>query len=273
MKIQLTHQVKSYLITLTLTILTQGVFAQKAIDIPQEYFATRTAISIAKSSQQQARYVNLINSLVKSDNLILTGYKQEVKYMDIVKGLKKSDIQGSPYLTENFTKGNLITTGNMKYSGLLLRYNIYFDVFEFKHPGKNTLETLNPDIIREVVLKGNKYIWLPYTNEYGVTHGYFITLNHGKAKALAHYTIDFVPAKELPIYHNDTQPAKFTEKRESLYVSFVDKPATLVLNKSDLLNALPAHKSAIAKYIKKQRIKVRMEKDFVKVIDYYNTLK
>lgn len=273
MKIQHTHQVKSYLITLTLTILASGVFAQKAIDIPQNYFAPRTVINMARSSQQQARYLALIKSLVKSDNITLTGYKQKVTYMEIVKNLKKSGIEGSPYLSDNFTKGILITTGNMKYSGLLLRYNIYFDVFEFKHPGKDTLETLNPDIIREVVLNGNKYIWLPYKNEYGLVHGFFKMLNQGKAKALAHYTVDFVPEKELPLYHNDTEPAKFTDESESLYVYFGDKPATRVSKKSELLDALPAHKSAIAKYIKKQRIKVRKEKDLAKVIDFYNTLK
>ena len=190
----------------------------------------------------------------------------------IKKNMAQNDIEGSPYLSDAYQKGSVITTGNITYVKIPLRYNIYSDNFEFKIKEHQVLELANPDIVKEIKMGENTYIRLPYITKYGNRKfGFFIRLNKGKAKALKHYDIRYIPAKQ-PGAYQDAEPARFGGKQDFLYVHFGSKPAVRVIRKNDLLDALPAHREAIARFIKKEHLKVRKEGDLVKVINYYNSL-
>jgi hypothetical protein len=184
----------------------------------------------------------------------------------------QSDIEGSPYLSDTYQEGSVVTTGNITYVKIPLRYNIYSDNFEFKIKEHQVLELANPDIVKEIRMGGNTYIRLPYITKYGSRKfGFFIRLCNGKAKALKHYDIRYIPAKQ-PGAYQDAEPARFGGKQDFLFVYFGEKPAVRIIRKNDLLDALPAHRQAIARFIKKEHIKVRKDEDLVKVINYYNSL-
>src|SRR5665648_995617 len=64
---------------------------------------------------------------------------------NILNDLKMSDIQGTPYLEEEFSNGKIITSEGTTYDGIPLRYNAYSDDLEFQK-GEDTYN-IDPKII------------------------------------------------------------------------------------------------------------------------------
>lgn len=200
-------------------------------------------------------------------------YDIQARYKGPIKNLTRiSDIEGSPYLNDKYLPGKIVTTGKIAYVGILLRYNIYSDNFEFKVPGKEALEVSNPSSIKEVIMPDGEFLYLPYINTMNTrSFGFLKKLNDGNAKVLIHYMVHYIPAKE-PGAYQQPEPPRFAGNQKFFFLYFGNKPAVRVTNKKELLEALPAHRQAIEKYMRKEKIKPRKQGDLVKLMNYYNSL-
>ena len=68
------------------------------------------------------------------------------------------DLVGSPYLNNDFEKGNIYLEGKYKFNDVLLRYNIYNDVMEFKDHG-HLLDLDERHKIDSIQLQGNTFVY------------------------------------------------------------------------------------------------------------------
>ena len=181
--------------------------------------------------------------------------------------MKLNDIQGSPYLDDQYINGTVITKDGVLYKDIPLRYNCFNDVLEIRKD--DTAYDLMPkDKISRAEFGGQIFSYLDY-EEGG--KAYFKILAEGKAKLGARYFINFYEQEELKGFA-EAKPARFDDLVETFWVIIDDAPARKILNNKTLLEILGDKKSEIQSYINKQKLSIKKVNDLKKIINYYNTL-
>lgn len=78
--------------------------------------------------------------------------------------LTEKDIQGSPFLNQEFVNGSVYTTTKFQYADIPLRYNIYNDNIEFKTPENKILAIAQPETIDKITFGDYTMEYLSYMN-------------------------------------------------------------------------------------------------------------
>ncbi|RUT77848.1 hypothetical protein [Ancylomarina longa] len=199
------------------------------------------------------------------------------KYNDMVisKKMSNTDIEqitGTPYLSKNFEKGNIITKDSTLYSGIYLRYNAYEDIMEFKKDSF-ALEISNKFPIKQLSIKGIVYEKKVFKYDNSQKIGYFERLEKGSINLYARKTIAYIKAKPSRGYQ-DARPAEFKKNKTEFFLTKGETPnVSFIANKSTLINLLGEEKKQISNYIKSNRLNIKKECDLRKIITYYNYLK
>lgn len=183
--------------------------------------------------------------------------------------LSEEDISGSPYLFDEFIDGDIIIE-NYRFAGIPLRYNIYNDDIEYKN-GETILAISSGLNIRRIFIFDMIFVYDAYELKNVQKFGYFQLLNDGPLKVLKKFNVSYQMPQAAQAY-TSAIPPKFVRLSSKLYVKIGNTPARLYSNKKNLLAAFGDKKSAMAKYIKAERLNVKNEIDLVKLIKYYNTL-
>lgn len=189
---------------------------------------------------------------------------------DMNKTLTENDIEGSPYLEDEFIKGTLYTTSNTKYVDVPLRYNIYNDNIEFD-TGDGIQALAAPEIVDRVEFGNYTIVYVPYSITKKIRRGFFIVDEGGKASLLIKPDVAFVEATE-PGAYKQAEPAKFDKKADDYYIKVGLSEAKIISNKNDLTDAFPDHNKEIESFIKANKIKHRKPEDLKQVVQYYNSL-
>jgi len=190
---------------------------------------------------------------------------------DWSKMLTESDIEGSPYLDDEFINGTMYTTSKVQYNDIALRYNIYNDNLEFKTPDDKVLAMAAPEIVEKVELGDDILAYIPYSNVKKIRRGFFKLLVEGKASLYAKPMVSYTDPVE-PAAYSEAQPAKFSRKPDTYYIRIEMEQAKLVSKKKELLAAFPDHSKEIAAFIKKNKVKPTKPEKLIKLVQYYNSL-
>jgi hypothetical protein len=185
--------------------------------------------------------------------------------------LTEKDIDGSPYLTEEFITGTVYTSSKIQYNDIPLRYNIYNDQMQFKSPDGKIAAIAAPEIIDKVVFGDYTMEYIPFINAKKVRRGFFVLLLEGKASLYARPNVDYrepVP----PGAYKDAEAAKFIEKPYTYYIRIGMEAAQLIEKKKDLEAVFPDHKKEIENFIKKNKVNHRKEDKLKALVEYYNSL-
>lgn len=185
--------------------------------------------------------------------------------------LTESDIEGSPYFTEDFVEGSVYTTSKVHYQDIPLRYNIYNDEMEFKSPEGGIAAIAAPEIIEKITFGEHTMEYIPFTNLKKIRRGFFILLEEGNAKLYARLNVDY-KAPEPAAPYKDPEPAKFIEKPYSYYIRIGMEAAQKMESKNDVEAVFPDHQKEIADFIKKNKVRHRNEKKLKELVNYYNSL-
>ncbi len=189
---------------------------------------------------------------------------------DFFKTLSESEIEGSPYLNDDFISGTLITTTNTKYVDVPLRYNIYNDNIEFDTG--NEIQALGaPEIVDKIEMGNIKMVYVPYSVSKKINRGFFIIEEEGKASLLSKPEVTFYEATK-PAAYSDAQPAKFERKADSYFIRVDQAEAKLISGKNDMVDVFPDNQDKLESYIKKNKLKHRKPEDLKKLVQYYNSL-
>ena len=190
---------------------------------------------------------------------------------DWSKMLTENDIEGSPYLKDEFISGTMYTTSKVQYNDIPLRYNIYNDNMEFKTPDDKVLAMAAPEIIEKVELGDDILAYIPYTNVKKIRRGFFKLLVEGKASLYAKPVVIYTDPVE-PAAYSEAQPAKFTRRSDTYYIRIGMEQAKLVSKKKELLTVFPDHSKEINAFIKKNKIKPSDPEKLAELVQYYNSL-
>ncbi len=185
--------------------------------------------------------------------------------------LTENDIEGSPYLYDDFEKGTLRTTSNVSYEGIPLHYNIYNDELEFKTPDNQILAMSTPEIIERVTFEEYTLEYIPYILAKKIKRGFFILLLEGDVSLYAKPVIFFKQATEAGAYKDPTPP-QFNRKNDSYFIRNGRDAAMEAENKKNLPDLFPDHRDEIESFIKKNKLSHRDPDDLKKLVSYYNSL-
>ncbi len=205
--------------------------------------------------------------------------KRAMDLMNINKALRNEshsvftdpDIEGSPYLNDDFIEGSVYTNSKTQYEGVPLRYNIYSDEIEFRSDNGQVMVLAAPEVLGKVEFGDYQFEYIFYQILNKSRRGYFAVLEKGKASLYSRSQINFTEAKK-PAAYQDAQSAKFTKMAEIYFVS-VDKEAAKPVSKpKSLQEVFPDHKTEIAAFIKKNRVKTNNPESLKELVRYYNSL-
>ncbi|HMB63444.1 MAG TPA: hypothetical protein VKN36_10250 [Eudoraea sp.] len=179
-------------------------------------------------------------------------------------------ILGTPYLDELYKVGNTVVNG--KEVKLLMRFNAFDDQIELKDRKQHSFNMQRRSDL-EASFGGKRYVFMKYREGETTREGYFNPLNTGKA------VLYFKPRKifrqaEKPDHGYDVYDPPTYKDISSYHIKIGNQPLTPVrLAKGPLLKVLKDKSSALKKYISTYQLKIKDEKDALKLINYYNTLR
>lgn len=181
-----------------------------------------------------------------------------------------ANVQGSPYVNEEFVIGKVFINEDKPYTGLL-RYNAYNDGIEMKT--ENGVITLLKREYLKAQIDGKLYLIENYKTENGtIRKTYFVELNEGKARLLLNQRKKFVEAKPARSTYSKDQPPKF-EDETSYYLITEGKAAVKTkLKSNDVLAAFADHQKELQDFVKQNKLKLKNEAEVIQLLAYYNSL-
>ena len=94
------------------------------------------------------------------------------------RNLKLSDIQGTPYLENQFVPGKIITTNGTSNENIPLRYNAYTDDLEFKK-GEDIFNIDPKSIVKRAEFGKSIFSYFPYFYGGKIEYRFFRILTEG----------------------------------------------------------------------------------------------
>ena len=189
----------------------------------------------------------------------------------LTKTLTEQDIEGSPYLSDEFSNGTVYTTEKYKVVDVPIRYNIYNDDLEFKTPEDKIMAVSKPETIELADFGTFKMSYRNYITGSKERSGYFKIVEEGNATLLAKSEVFFQKA-EPGDGIKPGKPARFVSKPDMFYISVDKQPALRINKKNDVYEALKSHTKGLEAYVKQNKLKLTKEDDLQQLIKYYNSL-
>jgi len=179
------------------------------------------------------------------------------------------DIEGNPFLNDEFLEGEVYTKNKEVLKGLL-RYNIYADEMEFLAKD-NVYWIDNQENIETIKYGDHLFIYHPKPGDKFDKGDYFEIVEDGPTKLLLKRKVvlmDAVPAKP----YQDPKPPRFDKSRDTYYMMQFQGAPEKVTSKSDILKFMADRETEINSFLKKNKISANNLNDLKKVVAYYNGL-
>jgi hypothetical protein len=181
-----------------------------------------------------------------------------------------ANIQGTPYLEEDFVKGTVLTTDSILYSDVPLRYNRFDDELEFQKYDKTYV--IDPkSILKRAEFGGIVLTCAEYMIKEKSANGFFQVITEGRAVLYIKHSIKFVK-KEAEKAFVGAKPARFDYPDETYYISVDGNPAIKVTGNKNFCQLFSGKESEIETYCKKEKISNKNLNDLKRAVEYYNSL-
>ena len=182
------------------------------------------------------------------------------------KAKEYKDVDGSPYLNEEFADGVIYMHDTVTIK-LPLRYNIYTDEMEYQLKGINFV-VANPQEVNRIVIGQSVFVYQTF-NKKSV---YFELFESGKCSLIQKKSVAFKPAEGPKAITGAATPAQFLRKSDSYYLVKDKSQVLRIDNLKTLLIALEDQKDKMESFINQGKIKNIKKENLMKIVKYYNSL-
>jgi len=207
---------------------------------------------------------------------MLNGLMDNFRFNKITEGtysrnnLKLTDIQGTPYLDEEFIPGKITTGEGVVYTDIPLRYNGYSDELEFQK-GVDSYIFDPKTIVKRAEFGGLVFGCMEYYEGKKIQNGFFGILAMGKATLLVKYTVKFLEKEAVKAFV-EPKPARFDPPVKDYYLTIDGTPANFISGKKGLLELFGTHKGEMESFISKNKLSIKKDNDLTKIVVYFNGL-
>ncbi|MBA4851890.1 hypothetical protein [Emticicia sp. BO119] len=208
--------------------------------------------------------------------LFLIAFTARAQYMQDVNGKplmagKYVDVVGTPYLFENWTKGEVTLSDGKNYKDLDLKYDQIEGIVFFK--GKNGADLGFTSPVKSFILYPNNiamsFIEVPWIKEVD-KDPYFELLNDGKKVKFLKKTMKVI--REGKAYGSATTTKTFSENTAYYLLKADGNYAKIKKDKKALLGVLNDKSAELEQYIKDKKTNFKEDASVAALVEYYNTL-
>lgn len=192
----------------------------------------------------------------------------------IATDMNNSKIDGTPYLTDEWSKGVVNLADGRTYKDVTLKYDLLKDVLYFQNDKKQVLTFVKP--VSEFVINyiGDdqeqvKHYKSGFANIQGYTaQNFFEVLVEGKAQLLKKQH-KFIESESGAGLGPTTQKYSSTDM---YYIVMDGKASAIKRDKKSVLQFLGDKQNELSAYIKSNDLDMKKDADLAKVIIYYNSI-
>lgn len=185
-----------------------------------------------------------------------------------------SNINGTPYVFEDFQKGNFYFSNKTFITDKLINYNCYTDEVLFSDE-KNIYSANSQDMDYFTIIPGNsgtvllfKQVFLPSEKK----RIFMQVLYKGESLLLKRYRKEFLKADLDQPYGSNRQMDEYNDYYE-YYVSVTGKEPVMLKPRKSAVNEVFIDKSDIMEdFIKDENIDLKNESDLVRLVEYYDKI-
>lgn len=182
--------------------------------------------------------------------------------------LEYKDIQGSPYLDEQFRQGSMHMKSGTTLTGEF-RYDIYADRIEFRKDGQ-VFHIAIPDSISKLFTQEATIVYLKYVDKTDQKKGYFIAVYEGYYSVFEKRTKVFQKAQPPQPYQDAPIPASFQDAATEIYMKVGDNPAFKVTSLNEIVASCGTESAAAREFIKKNKTRFRDKDDLAGLFRHLN---
>ena len=185
----------------------------------------------------------------------------------LMAGPKIEIYDGSPYLNDEFTSGKIILDNGNEYNDILLRYNIYYDQFEFNRDGEEL--ALEKGKYYSCFILGEEYF---FYREFFIGNkkieGYLKRITDGEYSLYIRYSA-LLREAEKPEPYKEARKAMFIPVKPIYLIGKNDGSIYEIKNSRDFLKNFSYLEEDIRNNFDK-KLKLKKEEDFVNLLNYLN---
>ena len=185
---------------------------------------------------------------------------------------KEADIKGSPFLFDDWKKGNVLLKTKERIDSALIKYNLYADMLHVKVDDQeyqfniDVMEFLLPDpVSNETALFRSGFSPVPGMSE----KSFYQVLYDGKTKLLIKY-------KKLIASELTSTPgvkARVFEDQKSYFILTASGKMEKIKKKNKgILDLLEDKKEELRKMVDTNKLKLTSDEEIIKVLEYYDSL-
>ncbi len=215
-------------------------------------------------------------SIKSQEALLVSELYPELRYHDLKGEVFFSDyrqVKGSPYLYDDWMIGDIFLDNGKEIKNVMIKFDVFVHRVLVYHEYLKRVVLIEKQHTSEFILRvgedEKKYRKIMNVNSKSkVLDGcYFEVLSEGE--------ISLFKMNYRDIYPINNANAIYIEEfsNEEAYMVYVNNDYKQIrLSKSYFFHNYPEYKDQIRKFIRKNKLKVRKEKDFVKAINYLNEI-
>ena len=175
--------------------------------------------------------------------------------------------EGSPFLNEEFTEGEVITERGT-FNPLRMRYNVYTDAIQFDLG--NQMLYLDPQpLIKQVKLNGMTFKVKEYPFQSAVRRGFLEELAVGRYSLYAKKNISLRKAEPPKALQSEGTPPKLIMLSDTYFLEMPDDELVKVKDLKDVLSQLDGAEE-IKDFIKKEKLSNKKQEDLVRLVNFIN---
>ncbi|MFT7035199.1 MAG: hypothetical protein ACJA2S_003721 [Cyclobacteriaceae bacterium] len=214
----------------------------------------------------------ILNSLAQAQFSVVTlnNLSRELN-SGIAAGESNPDIKGSPYLAEEFEKGEVYYGGKFLVKDVSLRYNMFNDVMEFKN-GKTIMNLDGSMNINKVIIGDDVFISIKKSTDKSGPKGFVKLWNDQYPSIATKMKAEFFE-KEADQAFSEPRPARFERKIDENFLMKKEGEFERVKSVKKLVQALGDYQGELSTYVKKEKISSNDPAELGKLLSYYHGLK
>lgn len=182
-----------------------------------------------------------------------------------------NSIEGTPFMNNDFTEGELYTVDGKRLENIMLRYNVFNDIMEVSF--NESLFELSGELVKRVKLEDKTFDYLSYTIADKQRSGYLELLQEGEWRLYCYHAKKFKEAQAQKAMEDKPSPPEF-RNLPLVYLVMNDERNTAIgfRNKKELANSFTDNNGEIRAYIKKHKLKHNNPSDLKELLKFVNTL-
>jgi hypothetical protein len=180
------------------------------------------------------------------------------------------DIEGSPYLNEEFEIGEVFYGNKYKLNQIPLRYNIYNDEMEYR-VDNSIMAFANPHQIDKVIFGKNAFIYLRNEIISDKGGGFVKIWNNQYPAIITKMSVEYLE-KEPPKALIDPKPPRFVNKENQHFLIKSKTDIVKIRSVKRLIESLGEYKAELTRFAKNEKLSARKPEELAKLLDYYSVL-